>query len=210
MWLLYCSRGAIWCTELLYGSIHLPYGSIRLPYGTCGSYTVHTTPIWPTLSSHAAPILPPDSEWYHLAPTWLPYGTHGSSMVHMAPTWSPHSAYGSHKAPSASNMVHTAPIQCTQLSYDPRMSHVALTWCPLTPILHLQLQFCACGFHNGTRDSRMVPSSFQMVESGSHMAPTQCTWLQYGTHTSQMAPSASHMAPIQARSSHTSRHLSLL
>jgi hypothetical protein len=181
---------------------------------------VHVAPVWLTQSHlvHGAPMrqqTPPI--WLHLAPIWhmwLPYGahhshmapilepcssTHGSSVAHMAPAWSPHSACGSHMAPSASNMVHTAHIQCTQ----PHMSQAAPTQCHMTPIHSLQLRFCACGSHNGICDSCIVPSSFQMVESGSQMAPIQCTWLPYGTHTSQMAPSASHMAPIQARHSDT-------
>jgi hypothetical protein len=215
--LIECHPPPIWCTQLPYD----PVWCMWLLYGTAAAYTSHMAPMWhmwlsysthhshirPPFGSHAAPIwrqLPPI--WHHLTPTWLPYGTHGSSMVHMAPAWSPHSACGSHMAQSASNTVHTAPIQCTQLSYGPHMSCAAPTQCHLTPIHCLRLWFCACGSHNGRCNSRMVPSSFQLVESGSQKAPIQRTWLPYGTHTSQMAPSASHMAPIQVRSSRTYQH----
>jgi hypothetical protein len=173
---------------------------IWLPCGTCGSHTAHTTPIkppfWEPYSSHMVPVAshmaPSDS---HLAPiwhTWLQHGVHGSHMV-------PHSACGSHMAQSASNMVHTAPIQSTHLSYG--------AVCHLTPIHCRQLRFCACGSLNGVCNSRMLPSSFPLVESGSQKDPIQCTWLPYGTHTSQMAPSASHMAPYRcAAPVHTSTH----
>jgi hypothetical protein len=151
----------------------------------------------------ASQMAPSGTHMTSICHTWLQHGAHGSCMVPSQWMWLPYGTicikYG---APSPYT-VHTALLWA---SYVTCGSHIVPSDSHSVPAA----PFGACGSHNGIYDSCTVPSSFQMVESGSDMAPIQCTWLPYGTHTSQMAPSASHMAPIQARGSDTSTQLPLL